>query len=107
MALKAGIVGLPNVGKSTLFNAITSSHVEAANYTFATINPNSGIVEVNDERVDKLVELFQPRKTVKTTLERLYRRSTGNNQALLAKYHGLKRGSTRCTAYPAYGRLFI
>ena len=69
MALKAGIVGLPNVGKSTLFNAITSSHVEAANYPFATINPNSGIVEVNDERVDKLVELFQPRKTVKTTFE--------------------------------------
>ena len=69
MSLKAGIVGLPNVGKSTLFNAITSSHVEAANYPFATINPNSGIVEVNDERVDKLVELFQPRKTVKTTFE--------------------------------------
>ena len=69
MALKAGIVGLPNVGKSTLFNAITSSHVEAANYPFATINPNSGIVEVNDERVDKLVSLFHPKKTVKATFE--------------------------------------
>ena len=69
MSLKAGIVGLPNVGKSTLFNAITSSHVEAANYPFATINPNSGIVEVNDERVDKLVELFAPKRTVKTTFE--------------------------------------
>ena len=69
MSLKAGIVGLPNVGKSTLFNAITSSQVEAANYPFATINPNSGIVEVNDERVDKLVKLFNPRKTVKTTFE--------------------------------------
>jgi GTP-binding protein YchF len=69
MSLKAGIVGLPNVGKSTLFNAITNSHVEAANYPFATINPNSGIVEVNDERVDKLVELFKPKKTVKTTFE--------------------------------------
>ncbi|MDD7736364.1 MAG: redox-regulated ATPase YchF [Bacilli bacterium] len=69
MSLKAGIVGLPNVGKSTLFNAITASHVEAANYPFATINPNSGIVEVNDERVDKLVELFHPRRTVKTTFE--------------------------------------
>lgn len=69
MSLKAGIVGLPNVGKSTLFNAITSSHVEAANYPFATINPNSGVVEVNDPRVDKLVEIFSPRKTVKTTFE--------------------------------------
>jgi GTP-binding protein YchF len=69
MSLKAGIVGLPNVGKSTLFNAITNYHVEAANYPFATINPNSGIVEVNDERVDKLVELFKPKKTVKTTFE--------------------------------------
>ena len=69
MSLKAGIVGLPNVGKSTLFNAITNSHVEAANYPFATINPNSGVVEVNDERVDKLVSLFEPKKTVKTTFE--------------------------------------
>lgn len=69
MSLKAGIVGLPNVGKSTLFNAITSSHVEAANYPFATINPNSGIVEVNDQRVDQLVEIFNPRRVVRTTFE--------------------------------------
>lgn len=69
MSLKAGIVGLPNVGKSTLFNAITSSHVEAANYPFATINPNSGIVEVNDQRVDQLVEIFNPKRVVKTTFE--------------------------------------
>lgn len=69
MALKAGIVGLPNVGKSTLFNAITNSHVEAANYPFATINPNSGIVEVNDPRFDELVKLFNPKKQVKATFE--------------------------------------
>ena len=69
MALKAGIVGLPNVGKSTLFNAITNSNVEAANYPFATIIPNSGIVEVNDPRVDVLVSLFQPKRTVKATCE--------------------------------------
>lgn len=69
MGLKAGIVGLPNVGKSTLFNAITSSHVEAENYPFATINPNSGVVELNDERVDELVKIFSPRKTVKATFE--------------------------------------
>ncbi len=69
MGLKAGIVGLPNVGKSTLFNAITNAHVEAANYPFATINPNSGVVELNDERVDELVKIFNPKKTVRATFE--------------------------------------
>ncbi|MDD6302493.1 MAG: redox-regulated ATPase YchF [Bacillales bacterium] len=69
MSLKAGIVGLPNVGKSTLFNAITNSNVEAANYPFATIKPNSGIVEVNDPRVDFLVSIFSPKRVVKATCE--------------------------------------
>ena len=69
MGLKAGIVGLPNVGKSTLFNAITNSAVEAANYPFATINPNVGTVVVPDERVDKLTEIFKPKKTIYTTFE--------------------------------------
>ena len=69
MGLKAGIVGLPNVGKSTLFNAITNSSVEAANYPFATINPNVGTVLVPDERVDNLSKLFNPRKTIYTTFE--------------------------------------
>ena len=64
MGLKAGIIGLPNVGKSTLFNAITSCQVEAANYPFATIDPNFGTVELKDERVKKLVEIFQPKKTI-------------------------------------------
>lgn len=69
MGLKAGIVGLPNVGKSTLFNAITNSNVEAANYPFATISPNVGTVIVPDERVDKLTEIFKPKKTIYTTFE--------------------------------------
>ncbi|MFB4168772.1 redox-regulated ATPase YchF [Virgibacillus sp. JSM 102003] len=69
MALTAGIVGLPNVGKSTLFNAITQAGAEAANYPFATIDPNVGIVEVPDNRLNKLTELVKPKKTIPTAFE--------------------------------------
>ncbi|MHA4769088.1 redox-regulated ATPase YchF [Staphylococcus capitis] len=69
MALTAGIVGLPNVGKSTLFNAITKDGALAANYPFATIDPNVGIVEVPDSRLFKLEEMVQPKKTIPTTFE--------------------------------------
>lgn len=69
MGLKAGIVGLPNVGKSTLFNAITNASVEAANYPFATINPNTGVVAVQDDRLAFLSRLFKPKKTIAATVE--------------------------------------
>jgi len=69
MGLTAGIIGLPNVGKSTLFNAITKSKVLAANYPFATIDPNVGVVEVPDDRVDVLTKMYTSRKTIYTTFE--------------------------------------
>jgi ribosome-binding ATPase YchF (GTP1/OBG family) len=69
MALNCGIVGLPNVGKSTIFSALTSAPAEAANYPFCTINPNVGIVDVPDGRLRKLAELFRPKKVVPATVE--------------------------------------
>ncbi|MHB1324094.1 MAG: redox-regulated ATPase YchF [Coriobacteriia bacterium] len=69
MALSIGIVGLPNVGKSTLFTALTRRQVDAANYPFATIEPNVGIVPVPDARLDRLAELVKPRRVVPATVE--------------------------------------
>lgn len=69
MGFNCGIVGLPNVGKSTLFNAITAAGAEAANYPFCTIEPNVGVVLVQDERIDKLVKLYDSKKIVPSTIE--------------------------------------
>ena len=67
--MKLGVVGLPNVGKSTLFNAITQAGAEAANYPFCTIEPNTGVVPVPDDRLDKLTEMYHPKKTVPAVIE--------------------------------------
>ena len=69
MSLSIGIVGLPNVGKSTLFNILTKKQVEASNYPFCTIDPNVGVVKVPDERLDKIAQISQPAKIIPTFIE--------------------------------------
>jgi GTP-binding protein YchF len=69
MSLQCGIVGLPNVGKSTLFNSLSSAKAQAANFPFCTIEPNMGVITVPDERLNKLAELVNPRKLTPTTVE--------------------------------------
>jgi len=82
MPLNCGIVGLPNVGKSTIFSALCSSPVEAANYPFSTIVPNVGIVDVPDRRLAKLSEIFKPKRTIPATVE-------------FVDISGLKKGSSK------------
>ena len=69
MALKCGIVGLPNVGKSTLFNCLSHVKAQAANFPFCTIEPNVGVITVPDNRLNALAELVKPRKIVPATVE--------------------------------------
>ncbi|MDR0313488.1 MAG: redox-regulated ATPase YchF [Treponema sp.] len=82
MALNCGIVGLPNVGKSTIFSALSSTPAEAANYPFSTIVPNIGIVDVPDDRLYKLSEIFKPKRTIPATVE-------------FVDISGLKKGSSK------------
>ena len=67
--MKLGVVGLPNVGKSTLFNAITKAGAEAANYPFCTIEPNVGVVAVPDSRLDRLSQMYSPEKYTPAVIE--------------------------------------
>src|SRR5574344_200936 len=69
MSLQCGIVGLPNVGKSTLFNCLSSSKAQAANFPFCTIEPNVGVINVPDERLNKLAEIVHPGRIVPATVE--------------------------------------
>ena len=69
MALQCGIVGLPNVGKSTLFNAVSSAKAQAANFPFCTIEPNVGTITVPDERINALADLVNPQNVIPTTIE--------------------------------------
>ena len=69
MSLKCGIVGLPNVGKSTLFNCLSNAKAQSANFPFCTIEPNVGVITVPDERLQKLSDIVSPEKTIPTTVE--------------------------------------
>jgi len=69
MGFRCGIVGLPNVGKSTIFNTLSAAKAEASNYPFCTIDPNKGIVAVPDTRLDHLSAIYHPQKTTATTVE--------------------------------------
>lgn len=69
MGIQCGIVGLPNVGKSTLFNALTEAGIDAENFPFCTIEPNTGVVPIPDPRMDKLADIVQPQKVIPTTME--------------------------------------
>ena len=92
MALKCGIVGLPNVGKSTLFNCLSSAKAQAANFPFCTIEPNLGVITVPDERLNKLAEIVHPGRFVPATCEIVDIAGLGQGASKIA---GLVKGASK------------
>ena len=94
MGIKCGIVGLPNVGKSTLFNALTKAGIPAANFPFCTIDPNVGVVAVPDPRLQALAEIVKPQKIIPTTIEFVDVVFLVDNQVFISTNHFVPKSLT-------------
>ena len=103
MALQAGIVGLPNVGKSTLFNALTAAGAESANYPFCTIEPNVGVITVPDERLERLQAMIDTKKVIPAVVEIVdiagLVRGASKGEGLGNQFLGNIRATNACLLY--------